>query len=237
MSKEFEKDDLLAKLAKTAGKKKAPALSEDILYQATRSDQKFGPRKWHTPKLLINLAGGAAVLAGIFALSANPPQNAIMEADLNPNLNQKIQGDALLVQGDISFNEEQLASPLAVSISDWGQRAIGNYVSNHPEAFDGQMWTGQTKPMWIFVVTDGVYFPNGAHQKLSDLFTLFSAEKMSQVSLGLTTDSNVPGIKLLIQGEDGVLHPLVVTNVQDGIFYNEVLDLLIGQTYTAVPLN
>lgn len=234
MSKEFEKDELLAKLAKTAGKKKAPTLSEDILYQATKTDEKFGPRKWHTPKLLINLVGGAAVLAGIFALSANPPQNAIMEADLNPNLNQKIQGDALLVQGDLSFTEEQLASPLAESISVWGQRAIGNYVSNHPEAFDGQMWTGQTKPVWILIVTDGVYIPNGEIQKLADLFT---AEKLSQASLGLTTDSSLSGIKLLIQGEDGVLHPLVITNVQESSFYNEVLDLLIGQTYTAVPLN
>jgi len=184
MSKEYEKDELLAKLAKAAGKKKAPTLSEDILYKATRPDEIFGPRKWHTPKLLINLFGGAAVLAGIFALSANPPQRALIDPNFNLNLNQKMQGDAL--------------------------------------------------PEWVFVVTDGVYFPNGDNAELK---TLFKAEELAQVAAELSTDSSQQGIKLLIQGEDGVLHPLVIKAGQDRTLYALLLEDLLTRTFSSVPLN
>lgn len=234
MSKEYEKDELLAKLAKAAGKKKAPTLSEDILYKATRPDEIFGPRKWHTPKLLINLLGGAAVLAGIFALSANPPQRALIDPNFNLNLNQKMQGDALLAQGDVSFTEEQLSSPLEVSLSEWGNRAVGNYVSNTPGAFNEEMWKGQTRPEWVFVVTDGVYFPNGDNAELK---TLFTAEELAQVAADLSTDSSQQGIKLLIQGEDGVLHPLVIKAGQDRTLYALLLEDLLTRTFSSVPLN
>ncbi|MFM8926737.1 MAG: hypothetical protein ACKOFA_00840, partial [Rhodoluna sp.] len=90
MSKDFEKDELLAKLAKSAGKKKAPTLSDDLLYSATRPSEKFGPRRLQTPNLLVNLVGGAAILAGAFALSLNPPQSSIMDPGYESQGNRKI---------------------------------------------------------------------------------------------------------------------------------------------------
>lgn len=237
MKKEFEKDELLAKLSKSAGKTKAPVLSEDIIYAATNSAKKFGPRKLHTPRLLVSLAGGAAVLAGVFSLSLNSAQNALVNPESTPNAKldaRNSSGSALIAMGDISFTEEQLVSVSSLTLNDWGQMAVANYVSNQPERFEAELWSGQ-EPAWIFVVVDGVFAPNQGGDELRDLF---KKEKLSQVSDEITSDSGIRGIKLLIQDQasGGALYPLVIKENPDSSFYLLVRDTLLAQTYTAVPL-
>ena len=63
MTKHFEDDELLNSLVRAAGKQEAPDLNETIIHSAVTADLKFGPRKLATPRLLVSLAGGAAVLA------------------------------------------------------------------------------------------------------------------------------------------------------------------------------
>jgi hypothetical protein len=235
MNKEFEIDELLNNLSKTARKSKAPILSEDILYSATKSESKFGPRKLHTPRLLINLVGGAAVLAGIFALSMNPPQNAIMEVNLNPQLDQKISsGSFSIAMGDSRFTEEQFVSTSSVTLADWGQLAVGNYVSNNPERYEDRLWSGENA-FWIFVVVDGVYIPNDGSDDLNDLL---NSVKLAEFKDEITSDSSVRGIKFLIQEQavGGALYPLVIKENPESSFYQLIRDTVLAQTYTAVPL-
>ena len=234
MKKEFENDELLNKLSKSAKKTKAPILPEEILHSATRSESKFGPRRLHTPRLVVNLVGGAAVLAGVFALSLNPPQSAISDRPC-PELDCSSWGSALIAMGNVSFTEEQLVVNQKKKLADWGQKAVGNYVSNHPESYVDRAWSGE-KAHWIFVVVDGVYFPNDGTDELRDLLQI---EKLNQFSEGLSADSNSRGIKLLIQDQSsgGALYPLVIKEDPNSSFYQQVRDVLLSKTYTIVPLN
>jgi len=63
MTKHFEDDELLNSLGRAAGKQEAPDLNETIIHSAVTADLKFGQRKLATPRLLVSLVGGAAVLA------------------------------------------------------------------------------------------------------------------------------------------------------------------------------
>jgi hypothetical protein len=75
MTKHFEDDELLNSLGKAAGKKEVPELNETIIHSAVTADLKFGPRKLATPRLLVSLAGSAAVLAVTAILvSSNSPR-------------------------------------------------------------------------------------------------------------------------------------------------------------------
>lgn len=237
MGKEFEKDELLTKLAKTAGKQKTPTLSEDLLYSATRVTEKFGLRKWHTPKLIVNLAGGAAVLSGIFMLSLNNVPNSSIQPLIDPNAKVDTRiasGSNLLAMGDKTFTEEELINPLPVSLAAWGERAVGNYVSNNPENYKDEIWSGATSPTWIFVVADGVYFPNDASSEIKTLLGSFSWDQVSQQ---LSADSNQHGIKLLIQDESGTLFPLVIRENPESNLYLQARDILLSQTFSLVPTN
>ena len=235
MSQEFEKDELLAKLAKTAGKQNAPKLSEDLLHSATRTVEKFGPRKWHTPKLILNLVGGAAVLAAVFAISMNSSLDSGIRPLEDPNvkLDARIDsGSALLAMGNKTFSEQELVDPLSISLAEWGQRSVGNYVSNNPDAFLNEIWSGNSSPTWIFVVADGIYIPNDS---IVEIRALLAPTNLDQVRQELTADSDQPGIKLLLQDDTGTLFPLVIKENPDSTLYVQLRDILLSQSFTLVP--
>lgn len=231
MNEKIEKDELLNKLRQSAKNPNAPILSEEILFAATKSEQRFGPRKLHTPKIILNLVGGAAVLAAVFALTLNPSQTDILK-DLEPN---GTSGSASIAMGNFIFTEEELLVSQKLNLAYWGQKAVGNYVSNSPETYVDNLWPGR-QAYWIFVVADGVYMPN---ERSAEIRNMFKAENLDQFSGELSKDSTVRGIKFLIQeqGVGGALYPLVVREDQESSFYKQVRDILLSDTYTQIPLN
>lgn len=250
MKNKFEDDEVLAQLSKAARKTKVPKLDESIIQSAMLSKPKFGPRKFLTPALMFNLAGGAAVLAGVFVftgpLGSTNPEQAIYNdvADLSQKM---AEGAGALAVGNVKISEDDLLSREGLSLAEHGLSAIGNYVSNSPAEYVDEVWTGQGGTsegnLWVFVVTDAVYISNG--DTPARLNTFFSEEKLSSYlgedqALGsddqIASGSDSDGIRLLIQGDSNVLHPLVVpVNEELGSLYIELRDNILSSTFTKVP--
>lgn len=248
MNNKFEDDEVLAQLSKAARKAKAPKLDESIIQSAMLSKPKFGPRKFLTPALMFNLAGGAAVLAGVFVFtgplgSTNQPMvyNDIMDPF------SKMQGSAALAQGNLKITEENLLARDGVSLAEHGLSAIGNYVSNSPAEYVDEIWTGQggteTGNLWVFVVTNAVYIANDENSV--PLSSFLTSEKLGSAigegsSLGygeqLASSSDADGMRLLVQGDNNILYPLVVpVNDEPGSLYSELLGKIVSDKFSKVP--
>jgi hypothetical protein len=248
MKNKFEDDEVLAQLSKAARKTKAPKLDESIIQSAMLSKPKFGPRKFLTPALMFNLAGGAAVLAGVFVLTgplSPTAQEMVSSGTMDPF--SRMEGSALLVQGDVKITEEDLLARDGVSLAEHGLSAIGNYVSNSPAEYVDEIWTGQggteTGNLWVFVVTDTVYIANDENSV--PLSSFLTSEKLGSAigedsSLGygeqLASSSDADGIRLLVQGDNNILYPLVVpVNEEPGSLYSELLGKIVSDKFTKVP--
>lgn len=248
MKNKFEDDEVLAQLSKAARKTKAPKLDESIIQSAMLSKPKFGPRKFLTPALMFNLAGGAAVLAGVFVFTgplSPTAQEMVSSGTMDPF--SRMEGSALLVQGDVKITEEDLLARDGVSLAEHGLSAIGNYVSNSPAEYVDEIWTGQggteTGNLWVFVVTDAVYIANDENSV--PLSSFLTSEKLGSAigegsSLGygeqLASSSEADGIRLLVQGDNNILYPLVVpVNEEPGSLYSELLGKIVSDKFTKVP--
>jgi hypothetical protein len=242
MKNKFEDDEVLAQLSKAARKTKAPKLDERIIQSAMLSKPKFGPRKFLTPALMFNLAGGAAVLAGVFVftgpLGANNPAAVQMES--MDQFSKKMEGSSMLAMGDLKITEEDLLAREGKSLADYGQSAVGNYVSNSPTEYVDEIWNGEggteSGSLWVFVVTDGVYMSNSENTlPLSSLFT--DGKLGSYISENqIATSSDADGIRLLIQGDSNILYPLVVpVNEAPGSLYTELRENILSNTFSQVP--
>jgi hypothetical protein len=248
MKNKFEDDEVLAQLSKAARKTKAPKLDESIIQSAILSKPKFGPRKFLTPALMFNLAGGAAVLAGVFVFTGplGTTNQPMVSSDIMDPFS-KMQGSALLAQGDLEITEEDLLARDGVSLAEHGLSAIGNYVSNSPAEYVDEMWTGQggteTGNLWVFVVTDAVYIANDENSV--PLSSFLTSEKLgpaigegSSLEYGeqLASSSDADGIRLLVQGDNNILYPLVVpVNQEPGSLYSELLGKIVSDQFTKVP--
>ena len=248
MKNKFEDDEVLAQLSKAARKTKAPKLDESIIQSAMLSKPKFGPRKFLTPALMFNLAGGAAVLAGVFVFTGplGPTNQPMVYSDIMDSFS-RMEGSALLAQGDVKITEEDLLDRDGVSLAEHGLSAIGNYVSNSPAEYVDEIWTGQggteTGNLWVFVVTDAVYIANGENSV--PLSSFLTSQKLGSSvgegsSLGygeqLASSSDAEGIRLLVQGDNNVLHPLVVpVNEDPSSLYSELRSVILSEKFTKVP--
>ncbi len=249
MNNKFEDDEVLAQLSKAARKTKAPKLDESIIQSAMLSKPKFGPRKFLTPALMFNLAGGAAVLAGVFVFTGplGTTNQPMVSSGTMDQFSKKLEGSALLAQGDVKITEEDLLARDGVSLAEHGLSAIGNYVSNSPAEYVDEVWTGQGGTSagnpWVFVVTEDVYISNGeVSDRLSSYFTedklsSYPEEDRANNFLDeIAPSSEAEGIRLLIQGDDNVLHPLVVpVNEEPGSLYMKIRDEIESSTFTQVP--
>ena len=248
MKNKFEDDEVLAQLSKAARKTKAPKLDESIIQSAMLSKPKFGPRKFLTPALMFNLAGGAAVLAGVFVFTG-PLSPTAQEMVSSGTMDQfsRMEDSALLAQGNVDITEENLLAREGVSLAEHGLSAIGNYVSNSPAEYVDEIWTGQggteTGNLWVFVVTDAVYIANDENSV--PLSSFLTSEKLGSAigedsSLGygeqLASSSDADGIRLLVQGDNNILYPLVVpVNEEPGSLYSELLGKIVSDKFTKVP--
>jgi hypothetical protein len=253
MTKHFEDDELLKSLGKAAGKNKAPKLDELIIHTAVSSEPKYGPRRLRTPGLILNLVGGAAILAGVFAI-ANPfiqdsitPLSAKVDSTSRPDYLQTVAPSlAAIRMGNETFTEEDFLARNEKSLSKFGQDTVGNYISNRPDEYIDEIWAGQggyidgqwptqdgyiKGGLWVFVVTDAAYMSNG-----EGLFRLLSAEMLDKHASEIASRSDEDGIRLLVQGENRKLYPLVIrVNNKPGSLYKQVLENLEGDTFTKVP--
>jgi hypothetical protein len=238
MKNQFEDDELLAKLSKAVAEPKAPKLSETIIHSAVSTELNYGPRKLATPRLLVNLVGGALILGTVFVLTSTGGIKELSN-QIDGLSGGQSTGEFLLAQGDTKISEQDLLDRKWGSLSKFGQSAVGNYVSNRPSEYVDEMWRGQGGYdsgglVWVFAVTDAVYVPNQTNGP--SLSKMFSEENMKKYSAEIASRSDADGIRLLIQGSNDKLYPLVIPeNNQPGSFYNQVLEKLEGDTFTKVP--
>lgn len=237
MNEEIKNDPNLARLKKSARRVNAPKLTEDLLYKAS-NNAKFGPRKLHTPRLVLNLFGGAAVLMFTFALStANTQQlTYIMEVPSElSKIGSSMSSDALMVEGDTVLSSEDLVKDHGKTLKEFGEGVLGNYVSNHPQTFSDSAWIGQSKPMWVFVVADQVYIAN--KYDYDTFMPLLTTAEFDANAREENYKANAVGIKLLIQGEDQVVYPLIVTSASEPELFAKLNQLFVSTTFTVVPTN
>ena len=253
MTKHFEDDELLNRLGKAARKNKAPALSETIIFAAVSNATKYSPRRLATPGLIFNLMGGAAILAGVFAISStflpNPSKtfSSTVDSTSRPEvLLREDQSLAAIAIDNKTFTEEEFLARDGKSLAEFGSGAVGNYISNMPDEYIDEVWAGQggyvdgewptqegylKGGLWVFVVTDETYWPN--KERLWDLFSL---EMLERHRSDIATSSDEDGIRLLVQGASRKLHPLVIrVNNQPGSLYEQLLERLESATFTKVP--
>jgi hypothetical protein len=253
MTKHFEDDELLKSLGKAAGKNKAPKLDELIIHTAVSSEPKYGPRRLRTPGLILNLMGGAAILAGIFGISStflpDPSKtfSSTVDSTSRPELLLKEgQSLAAIAIDNKTFTEEDFLARNGKSLAEFGMGAVGNYISNSPDEYVDEVWAGQggyidgewptqdgylKGGLWVFVVTDETYWPN--KERLWDLFSL---EMLERHRSDIATRSDEDGIRLLVQGASRKLHPLVIrVNNEPGSLYEQLLERLESATFTKVP--
>jgi hypothetical protein len=239
MNNKFEDDEVLAQLSKAARKTKAPRLDEGIIQSAISSRPNVGRRKFSAPALMFNLAGGAAVIAGVFVFTGplGPTNQEVLSSGTTDQFS-KISGEMLLAMGDVKITEGDLLSRKGKSLSEHGLSAIGNYVSNSPSAYVDEIWNGQggtsDENLWVFVVTDAVYIANGDNRVT--LSRPFTEEKVKSYADQIASSSEADGIRLLIQGDSNVLYPIVVpVNQEQGSLYIELRDYILSTTFTKVP--
>jgi hypothetical protein len=238
MKNKFEDDEVLAQLSKAARKTKAPKLDESIIQSAMLSKPKFGPRKFLTPALMFNLAGGAAVLAGVFVFTS--PFSQINETSLSTSP----EGSSLrempkmsLDMGDKKFTEEELLSSNSVPLSDLGFAAVGYTPSGASEYID-KTWQdradGQNGNLSVYVVTDAIYSPN--NENYESLGDFFNDGKVANLKSELASSSDAEGIRLLVQGTDGAMYPMVIpVNEDAGSLYTKVRDQILIDSFTLIP--
>jgi hypothetical protein len=240
MNNKFEDDEVLAQLSKAARKIKSPKLDEGIIQSAISSKPNVGRRKFSAPTLMFNLAGGAAVLAGVFVFTGSlGSTNQEVLSSGTTDQSSKISAGALaLARGNVKITEEDLLARDGKSLAEYGQSAVGNYVSNNPSEYVDEIWTGKGGAsegnLWVFVVTDDVYIANGNDRvRLSSPFT---QDKVISYADQLASSSDADGIRLLIQGDSNVLYPIVVpVNQEQGSLYTELRDYILSDTFTKVP--
>lgn len=222
MKNHFESDELLNQLGKSRKILDAPTLSEEILERATLSETKVRPKISATPKITLALAAALALFTAGFAINLNTAQKSTTQ----------ISGS--IVMGEVRLTEEQLLAKQEKELSYWGQKAVGNYVSNHPDRYEEKLWTG-SEAYWVFVVVDGVY---SLDEDPTELLNLLKAANSTQVNSVLSSDPNAEGIRLLIQPQavGGALYPVVVLQNPESDFYKRVRDILLSSTFTQVPL-
>jgi len=89
MSKDFEQDELLVALKKSAKEQEAPMLDDRIITSATVSDSVKGPRRWFTPRTAFSVIGGAAafaVIAGVtFSMNSHGSDPISALSNTNPS--------------------------------------------------------------------------------------------------------------------------------------------------------
>ena len=238
MKNKFEDDEVLAQLSKAARKTKAPKLDESIIQSAMLSKPKFGPRKFLTPALMFNIAGGAAVLAGVFVFTS--PFSQMNETSLYTSP----EGSSLrdmpkmsLDMGDKKFTEEELLSSNSVPLSDLGFAAVGYTPSGASEYID-KTWQdradGQTGNLSVYVVTDAIYSPN--NENYESLGDFFNDGKVANLKSELASSSDAEGIRLLVQGTDGAMYPMVIpVNEDAGSLYTKVRDQILSDSFTLIP--
>lgn len=248
MNNKFEDDEVLAQLSKSARKTKEPKLDEGIIKSAISRTQNVGRRKFSTPALMFNLAGATAVIVGVFVVTGTPG-SSVKQVLSNGTLDQfsKIEGSMALAMGHVKINEEDLLARDGKSLAEFGQSAVGNYVSNSPLQYVDEIWTGKGGTsygnLWVFVVTDAVYFANFERPVLrralfadSSLSTSGGEDQVIRHPDQIASSSDADGIRLLIQGDSNILYPLVVpVNEEPGSLYRELRDYILGTTFTKVP--
>jgi hypothetical protein len=239
MKNKFENDEVLAQLSKAARKTKAPKLDESIIQSAMLSKPKFGPRKFLTPALMFNLAGGAAVLAGVFVFTS--PFSQINETSLSTSP----EGSSLrdlpkmsLAMGDKKFTEEELLSSNSVPLYELGLRAAAGYTPSEATEYIDETWQeradAQNGTLYVYVVTDALYSPNNENFKsLGDFFT---DGKVANLESEIASSSDAEGIRLLVQGTDGAMYPMVIpVNEDAGSLYTKVRDQILSDSFTLIP--
>ena len=239
MKNKFEDDEVLAQLSKAARKTKAPKLDESIIQSAMLSKPKFGPRKFLTPALMFNLAGGAAVLAGVFVFTS--PFSQINETSLSTSP----EGSSLrdlpkmsLAMGDKKFTEEELLSSNSVPLYELGLRAAAGYTPSEATEYIDETWQeradAQNGTLYVYVVTDALYSPNNENFKsLGDFFT---DGKVANLESEIASSSDAEGIRLLVQGTDGAMYPMVIpVNEDAGSLYTKVRDQILSDSFTLIP--
>jgi hypothetical protein len=240
MNNNFEDDELLAKLSKSARRSKAPRLDEGIIHSAISSKPKVGRRRFFAPTLMFNLAGGAAVIAGVFVFTGplGATNQELLSSGTADQLSKRSEGALSLAMGNVKITEEDLLARDGKSLAEYGQSAVGNYVSNNPGEYVDEIWTGtggtSEGNLWVFVVTDDVHIANGDNRvRLSSPFT---QDKVISHADQLASSSDADGIRLLIQGDSNVLYPIVVpVNEEQGSLYTELRDYILSDTFTKVP--
>lgn len=248
MKNKFEDDEVLSQLSKSARKTKAPKLEESIIHAAISSKPNTDRGKILKPALLLNLAGGAAVLVGVFVLTgplSSTNQEVLSSGDVDQY--SKISSEMSLARGHEKITEENLLSREGWSLAEHGASAVGNYVSNSPSAYVDEIWNGQGGTsegnLWVFVVSDAVYIANGDNRvSISTFFTennlnsFIDEEQAISYSDQIASSSDAAGIRLLIQGDSNILYPIVVpVNEKQGSLYTELRDYILSSTFTKVP--
>jgi hypothetical protein len=232
MKNQFENDELLSNLSNAAVERKAPTLSDDIIYSAISTDSKVRSRMVARPKLVFTLAGGALALGMVYAL---PNSDGITPLSGKVDMVPFSESSPLMRAGDYKMSEEDLLSHGPKSLSDFGQTAVGNYASNEPTEYIDEVWQGQggynADRVWVFAVTTAVYLPN----KSDSLGTMFSQENLIKFRDEIADSSDAAGIRLLIQGASNKLYPLVIPeNKKPGSLYLQVLEILESDTFTRI---
>jgi hypothetical protein len=227
MNNGFEDDELLSKLREAASEHKAPRLSDTLIYSVTDIELRNSPMKLATPGRLVSLLGGFALLFGAFLSTSQGATIDISE----DHLDRVLSG---VIQGDLEISEIDLLVRNAESLPELGQTAIGNYISNRPKEYVDEIWKGQggynSGKVWVFVVTDKVHFPNS-----SDLSTMFSEASLRKYSNEIASQSDADGIRLLIQGSNEKLYPLVIpVSSQPGSLYSKVLEKIESNTFSNI---
>ena len=99
MSKDFEQDELLVALKKSAKEQEAPMIDDRIILSATMSDSVKGPRRWFTNRSLLNVIGGAAafaVIAGVtFSMNAHSSNPNILSSNTAPSKDSGVIGNEI----------------------------------------------------------------------------------------------------------------------------------------------
>jgi hypothetical protein len=188
---------------------------------------------------MFNLAGGAAVLAGVFVFTS--PFSQINETSLSTSP----EGSSLrdlpkmsLAMGDKKFTEEELLSSNSVPLYELGLRAAAGYTPSEATEYIDETWQeradAQNGTLYVYVVTDALYSPNNENFKsLGDFFT---DGKVANLESEIASSSDAEGIRLLVQGTDGAMYPMVIpVNEDAGSLYTKVRDQILSDSFTLIP--
>lgn len=253
MNEEFEKDELLAELKKSARAVTAPKLDVDLLYSSSAERILQGPRNRMLPRVLVSVLTGATVLAGVSYFTFKPAQHSTTIVELSHSL----ASENLIVKGDsLQFTSNDETALGKDEIAAYGKRRDIPNSSSVVDLMD-DLHFQLSKDKWsdthglqirnIFLVNENMnllYNPNSSEwkkiAKQVDTATLDKLQVTTKYCLIQTLDK-IGSAVLLIVANDGMGYLFYADQLcheklsAPDSYWDELVSLLKEGTFVTLP--